>query len=110
MLSRALSDVTEPFVFFFGAGISSALTSRVYNWEQWVRDGIALVPDPAARRRFCQQMGDTGEEKGHPDAHTLTRVLEDVISTLKETPGLYESWMHQALRLPRRRSPPWRPP
>lgn len=96
MLSRALSDVTEPFVFFFGAGISSALTGRVYNWEQWVRDGIALVPDPAARRRFCQQMGDTGEEKGHPDAHTLTRVLEDVISTLKETPGLYESWMHQA--------------
>lgn len=34
MLSRALSDVTEPFVFFFGAGISSALTGRVYNWEQ----------------------------------------------------------------------------
>lgn len=96
MLSSALSNPLEHIVFFFGAGISSSLSNKRYGWTQWVRDGIALLPEEDMRLAFYGQLGDTPTAKGDPDAGTLTAVLEGVIDALKKTPGLYDAWMHEA--------------
>lgn len=88
MLSSALSNPLEHIVFFFGAGISSSLSNKRYGWTQWVRDGIALLPEEDMRLAFYGQLGDTPTAKGDPDAGTLTAVLEGVIDALKKTPGL----------------------
>lgn len=95
-LSSALSNSLEHIVFFFGAGISSSLSNKGYGWEQWVRDGIALLPEERERQAFCGQLGDTPAQKGDPSADILTAVLEGVIEALKKIPGLYELWMHRA--------------
>lgn len=96
ILSSALSNPLEHMVFFFGAGISSALSDKGYGWEQWVRDGIALLPEERERQTFYRQLGDTPAQKGDPSADILTIVLEGVIDALKKIPDLYESWMHRA--------------
>lgn len=96
MLSAVLADTLEHIVFFFGAGISSSLSGKAYGWAQWVRDGIALLPEESDRQTFYEKLGDTPTTSGNPDADTLTSVLEEVIDSLRKTPGLYDEWMHEA--------------
>lgn len=96
ILSSVLSDPLKHIVFFFGAGISSSLSNKRYGWAQWVRDGIALLPEEGKRQAFYRRLGDTPDGKGDPGADILTAVLEGVIDALKKTLGLYEAWMHEA--------------
>lgn len=95
-LNGALADSSERIVFFFGAGISASLAGKSYSWEQWVRDGISLLPDANQRDAFCAALGDTAGKKGNPSAGVLVAVLEELMDDLKRLPGTYEKWMHNA--------------
>ncbi len=98
-LYHTLSDTSDRIVFFFGAGISAALAGKSYSWEQWVRDGIALLPDADKRQIYHERLGDTDDKKASPSADTLTAVLEDLTDDLKSLAGVYEKWMHNAFEV-----------
>lgn len=95
-LHNTLFDTSERLVFFFGAGISASLAGISYSWEQWVRDGIILLSDADQRGAFCKKLGDTSGGKGKPSADTLVSVLEELTNELRQLPGAYEKWMHNA--------------
>ena len=95
-LNSTLSNTSERIAFFFGAGISVSLAGKGYSWGTWVRDGIALLPNPSRREVYSASLGDVPGKKGNPTADTLVAVLEELISELKGLPGVYEEWMHQA--------------
>lgn len=99
-LHSVLSDTSDRLVFFFGAGIAASLAGKNYSWEQWVRDGIALLPDTVQQNAFYEKLGDTSKDKQKPSADILISVLEELIDELRQLPGVYEKWMHNAFEVP----------
>ncbi|MCH5277206.1 MAG: SIR2 family protein [Desulfovibrionaceae bacterium] len=95
-MHNALIDISKRIVFFFGAGISASLAEKNYSWEQWVRDGITLLPDAEQRNDFYKKLEDTPEKQGKSSAKTLISVLNELQNELHRLPGLYEKWMHNA--------------
>lgn len=89
-LDQALSDVTEPIVFLFGAGISASLVGRNYSWEQWVRDGIA-----SRRGAEVKVLRNTGRYSGQKGI-SLRRYAYVCAGSSGVHEGIYETWMHNA--------------
>ena len=74
-------------VYVFGAGISAALSGKIYSWIHWLKDGIACIKN---KEEAGQLMGLLNET---PDVTGMVTIAGRIIEEVKRC-GTYDEWMH----------------
>lgn len=82
----------EELVFLFGAGISSSLTGKVYNWKTWIEDGISGIKDNNYAEKLRVELNNDSS------TNNLISVVGKVIKATKSD-GSYPLWMHNAFEV-----------
>lgn len=76
-------------VYFFGTGISSALTKQPFSWYKWISDGLQLIKDNALSDYLKKRLD------ADSSADNLIQIIGEVLAVLKDE-GSYEKWMQES--------------
>ena len=86
-----LKDIQHnEIVYFFGAGISSALTNnKACSWQKWIRNGINLIRNEKTIASLIES-----QEKDS-SAENLIKIVGEVLNITKRE-GTYKKWMQES--------------
>lgn len=79
-------------VYFFGTGISGALTNQKFGWWKWITDGISYLKDKKIAAALEESLNYDSS------ADNMIKVVGDVLKAAKSD-DIYDTWMKESFEV-----------